>query len=68
MYIMKVKDVIEFLSNCNPDADFLYEDEDGNDYELDELCSGNFTHFDDKTDLRISTDCVYAFFKDNIFR
>lgn len=37
---MKVKDVIEFLSKCNPNAEFISEDHNGYNHALDVLYFG----------------------------
>lgn len=65
---MKVKDVIEFLSKCNPNAEFISEDLNGYNHVLDELDSGSCIHLDKESGMLMSVDCVYAFFKDEYFK
>ena len=65
---MKVKDVIEFLSKCNPNAEFISEDRDGNNHALDELDSGACFHLDEESGMLMTIDCVYAIFKEERFK
>lgn len=65
---MKVKDVIEFLSHCNPEAIVLSEDLNGYNHELEELDSGECFHLDEKSSMLMSVDCVYAFFKEKYYK
>jgi hypothetical protein len=65
---MKVRDVIDFLSSCNPDAEVICEDNDGYSHQLYELDSGEFFHLDDDRNMLITIDCVYTFFRQERFK
>ena len=65
---MKVKDVIEFLSKCNPNAEFISEDHNGYNHALDELYFGRCISSDKESGIPVSSDCVYAVFKDEYFK
>ena len=65
---MKVKDVIEFLSKCNPNAEFISEDHNGCNHALDELYFGRCIYYDKESDMPVSSDCVYAAFKDEYIK
>ena len=68
VYTMKVKDVIEFLSKCNPNAEFISEDHNGYNHALDELYFGRCISSDKESGMPVSSDCVYAVFKDESFK
>ena len=65
---MKVKDAIEFLSKCNPNAEFISEDHNGYNHALDELYFGRCIYYDKESNMSVSSDCVYAVFKDERFK
>lgn len=65
---MKVKELVEFLSHCDKDAEFLYEDNNGNTHQIDELDADNILHLDLQLNKMVAIPCVHVFFKDEFFK